>query len=458
MPTSEKQALPVVALVGVPNAGKSTLFNRLLGERRALVADIPGTTRDRIQTRWRAAGKPCLLCDTGGYAGRGVEELALEIERQTFAAIEEATVIVLVLDGRTGLTAGDRELASRLRPVSDRIVVAWNKADEPRRAAQATEAFELGFGEPVAVSAEHGLGTADLVEAIAGKLPGEAVEGPPDPGEEIRIAIVGRPNVGKSSLLNRLCGASRVTVAAEPGTTRDTVDTEVERDGRLYRFVDTAGIRRPSRLSGPLERLGVMMARRAIQRADVALVLFDASEGIVAGDLSVMGIVEESGRGAVLVANKWDLVEDKEERIKLLKREAEARMRFARHAPFVTISAKSGQRAEGLYPLIDEVNRAADITISTPRLNRFLTSWRAGGENRASGPRFLYLTQVGTRPPRFVAFGTGAEKVHFSEARHLENRLREEFGIGPTPIRITFRSERKERPRHPHRDRSNRPT
>jgi len=269
MSTARRNPRPIVALLGVPNVGKSTLFNRLLGERRALVADQPGTTRDRIYAPWRASGKTCLLCDTGGFVGPGAEGLQEEIERQTFIAVEEADVIVLVVDGRAGVTAGDRDLAVRLRSASDRVLLAWNKADDPRLAQQATEGFELGLGEPIPVSAEHGLGIADLIDAISGRIPEETSGLPASPGERIRVAIVGRPNVGKSSLLNRLCGADRVTVAAEPGTTRDTVDTEVIRRGRLYRFVDTAGIRRPSRAVGRVETLGVLMAKRAVSRAEL---------------------------------------------------------------------------------------------------------------------------------------------------------------------------------------------
>ena len=430
---------PVVALLGVPNAGKSTLFNRLLGERRALVTDVPGTTRDRIYGRWRAEGKGCLLCDTGGFVGSGSGSMQDEIERQTFVAVNEARVVVLVLDGRAGLTSGERELAARLRPIASRVLVVWNKMDDPRLEDRANEAFELGLGDPIPLSAEHGLGVADLAEAIAARLPEDAALIPPDTGEEIRVAIVGRPNVGKSSLLNRLVGAERVTVAAEPGTTRDTVDTDITRGGRIYRFLDTAGIRRPSRVSGDIERLGILMAKRAIERADVALCLFDASQGIVAQDLTVAGLVVDSGRGAILVGNKWDLLEEREVAFKELKKDADARLRFSKWSPFVTISALEGQRVDAVFDLIDRVYAAGDITVPTPRLNRFLIDFRAGYDNVAKGPKLRYLTQVGVRPPTFLAFGPAAGLLHFSEVRRLENRLREAFDIGPTPIRIRFR-------------------
>jgi GTP-binding protein len=456
-PSPKPVQRPVVALLGVPNAGKSTLFNRLLGERRALVTDIPGTTRDRIYGRWRAEGKACLLCDTGGFVGNaerprgrdarasrepdgfGPVAMQEEIERQTFVAVHEAHVVVLVLDGRAGLTAGERELAARLRPIASRVLLVWNKMDDPRREDDASEAFELGLGEPIPLSAEHGIGVADLAEAIAARLPEDTAHIPLDDGEEIRVAIVGRPNVGKSSLLNRLVGAERVTVAAEPGTTRDTVDTDITRSGRVYRFLDTAGIRRPSRVTGDVERLGILMAKRAIARADVALCLFDASEGIVAQDLTVAGLVVDSGRGAILVGNKWDLVEDRAEAFKELKKDADARLRFSKWSPFVTISALEGQRVDNVFDLIDRVHAAGDVTIPTPRLNRFLTDFRAGYDNVTRGPKLRYLTQVGVRPPTFLAFGPAAGLLHFSEVRRLENRIREEFDIGPTPIRIRFR-------------------
>lgn len=431
---------PVVALLGIPNAGKSTLFNRLLGQRRALVADVPGTTRDRIYARWRVEGKSCLLCDTGGFAGSNPVEMEEEIQRQTFTAVDEARVIVLVVDGRSGPTAGDRDLAHRLRPLADQVVVAWNKADHPSLALQAPEAFELGLGEAIPVSAEHGIGIADLSQAIARKLP-ETVSAPQDDRETISVAIVGRPNVGKSSLVNRLCGSARVTVSSTPGTTRDAIDTDVLRGGRSYRFVDTAGIRRPGR-AGRLEGLGILMAKRAIERADVVLALFDAAEGLVSQDLTVAGLAETSGRSVVFVANKWDLATDKEIRFKALQQEIRARLRFARFAPLITISALEGQRVDSLYTLIDRVYEAGEITISTPRLNKFLTAFRRGSPEGAAGPKLRYLTQIGTRPPSFLAFGPAAGKLHPSEINRLENRLRDEFSIGPTPIRLRFRADR----------------
>lgn len=449
--TSHRREPAVVTLLGVPNAGKSTLFNRLLGHRRAIVTDRPGTTRDRIYAPWRAVGKACLLCDTGGVAGLRPEGLQEEILRQTFIAVDEAEVVALVLDGRAGVTAGDRDLAQRLRGLADRVVVVWNKADSPRAAMGAAEAFELGLGEPVCVSAEHGLGIADLVEAIAARLPEEAGLAPARPGEEIHVAIVGRPNVGKSSLLNRLCGEARVSVGEAPGTTRDAIDTDVIRGDRRYRFVDTAGIRRGSRATGKVEQLGAMVARRSIARADLALVVFDASSGLVSQDLAVAGLVEESGRGAVLVANKWDLVEDKDERLKALQREAHARLRFSRFSPLVTISALEGQRVPALYQYMDRVREASEVTIPTPKLNRFLAAYRASGDPRH---KLRYITQVGTRPPSFMVFGSsgGARAPHISEVRRLENRLREEFAIGPTPLRIRFRLDGTRKGRRRERD------
>lgn len=451
---THQQAPAVVTLLGIPNAGKSTLFNRLIGQRRSIVTDLPGTTRDRLYAHWRAVGKACLLCDTGGVADLKSGGLQEEIRRQTLIAVEEAAVVVLILDGRAGVTAGDRELATLLRPIASKTLVVWNKADSPRTSDEAAEAFELGLGEGVPVSAEHGLGIADLVEAIASRLPEEALDVPQGPEEDVRVAIVGRPNVGKSSLLNRLCGEARVTVGTAPGTTRDAVDTEVLRDGRLYRFVDTAGIRRNARSSGPVESLGVLAAKKAIARADVALVVFDASEGLVSQDLSVAGIVEESGRGAVLVANKWDLVESKDETLKALQRDAHARLRFSRFSPLVTVSALEGQRAGALYAFIDRVDRACELTIPTPKLNRFLGSFRGFP---GPGGKLRYMTQVGVRPPSFLIFGSGGTRPvrpHVSVVRNLENRLREEFQIGPTPVRIRFRRVSTVETRKRHRGRS----
>jgi GTP-binding protein len=433
--------LPVVTILGVPNAGKSTLFNRLLGERRAIVTDLPGTTRDRIYARWRAGGKACLLCDTGGVADFQAEGLVAEIRRQTFIAVDEAAVVLLVLDARAGLTGADLDLAERLRPLAGRTLLVWNKSDSPRTALGAPEAFALGLGEAIPVSAEHGLGIADLVEAVAARLPAEAADLPPQPGEEIRVAIVGRPNVGKSSLLNRLCGEDRSSVGSEPGTTRDAVDTEVLAGGRVYRFVDTAGLRKPGRARGKVESLGLLYAKRSLSRSDVALVVFDAAEGLVSQDFAVAGLVEESGKGAVFVANKWDIVPDKDARLKQLSKEACARFRFARVAPIVSVSALRGLRVPVLFRFVDEVYAAGGITITTPRLNRFLETMRGSG---AAPWGLRYMTQVATHPPTFLLIGSTAGRPAdpgVSGRRRIENRLREAFGIGATPLRLRFRAD-----------------
>ena len=444
--------LPCVALVGRPNVGKSSLFNRLLGRREAIVLDRPGVTRDRLERICRLDKRAVVLFDTGGIVPDADEELSRQVTRQAMAAVAEADVIVLLIDGRAGATALDHAIADILKPAGLPTIVAVNKVDTPARGGDVADAWRLGLGEPLAVSAEHGLGVEDLASAIEALLP----PGPPDaeradederpdPERELLVAVVGRPNVGKSSLVNRLAGEERVTVSSQPGTTRDAVDVVLTRDGRRFRLVDTAGLRRRTKAETQDEAVGIIVARRRIARAHVAVLVLDAVMGPTTQDASIAGEITEAGRPLVVAFNKWDLVQNPEERVKELEREMERRFAFLEAAPKLTISALTGQRAFKVLDLAREAATAACRRVATSELNRFLA--RAMAELIAgkggTGPKTLYITQTGTLPPRFVVFCRDPEKIDDAFTRYLERRLREEFDFGPTPVLVEFRSSRK---------------
>ena len=427
---------PLVALVGAPNVGKSTLFNRLIGSRRAIVTDRPGITRDRIYGRVRTGGRVFALCDTGGLVTGTEDRMQEMVRRQTEEAIRESALLLFVVDARAGLTGLDLDLARMLRAQGKPVALVVNKVEEPEKLAGWAEFHQMGFARVVAVSAEHGLGIAELidhVEEILGPLP---MEGEDPAGEEISIAVVGRPNVGKSSLLNRLLRQDRLTVSEIPGTTRDAVDILVSRPGGRYRFIDTAGIRRKGKTTDHADILSVVSARRSLERAGVVVVVLDASAPLTAQDQTIAGYVFDARRPLILVANKWDLVAEPEERTASLRQEVAERFRFTPWAPLLTVSAGTGQRVEKLLPLIDEVARASLRRLTTPELNRFLKEEGSSGR----GPRLLYITQTGTGPPAFVLFTRDAPSVHFSVRRRLENRIRERFSLGPTPIVLKLRS------------------
>ncbi|HEV2388556.1 MAG TPA: ribosome biogenesis GTPase Der [Candidatus Acidoferrales bacterium] len=444
-----KQALPLVAIVGRPNVGKSTLFNRLVGRRRSIVTDEPGITRDRIYgtVDWR--GRPFRVVDTGGLVPDERAGIPAEIFRQARLALAEADGIVLVTDSRAGLTPADADLARRLRVFGKPLVVAANKVDKVNLMSAAAAFYELGV--PVyPLSAEHGLGVDDLLDHLTGGFPESAVE-PAAPA--VRIAILGRPNVGKSTLLNRLVGEERSIVAAEPGTTRDAVDTLVERDGRHYLFIDTAGIRRKAKTKLAAEKLSVVMARRHLERADVALVVADASLGVTAQDAAIAGYADEAGRSLIVVMNKWDLaveqaraggakksgpadLRDEYERL------VRSRLGFIGYAPVAFLSALTGEGVERVFGLIDRVAQTRRRRIPTAELNRWLGEIDLGRSSSPAGraPQILYLTQASANPPTFVLFTRGAPKLHFSFQRFLENRLREQFDFTGSPIRFVVRA------------------
>jgi GTPase len=441
--------MPVVAIVGRPNVGKSTLFNRLVRKRAALVTDEPGVTRDRLYGTVAEGGRSFRLVDTGGLRWDDVP-FGREILLQADAALSEAQLVLLVVDAREGITALDQDVAAHLRRRSAQVLLVANKADGPAQDLAALEFHALGLGEPFPVSSEHALGLGELLDAIGERLTDvpEAGEGDAAAPEPIKVAIVGRPNVGKSSILNRLVGEERMVVSDVAGTTRDAVDTHLTLDGRHYILVDTAGLRRKGRVHETAESLSVMRAHQAIERADVVVLILDGSEPISAQDTHIAGYAVEAARPVVVAVNKWDLVEDREAKAKSWAEDIRQRLRFVKEVPVVLVSAKSGQRVSKILDLVDTLFAEASIRVATPELNRWLQE-EAEKERRAPAKggsvRLFYATQTGIRPPRFVLFCNEARRLHFSLRRHLENSLRERFAFGASPLRLTFRS-RRERP------------
>ncbi|HJQ99577.1 MAG TPA: ribosome biogenesis GTPase Der [Candidatus Polarisedimenticolaceae bacterium] len=437
---------PLVAIVGAPNVGKSTLFNRLVGRRKSLVTDEPGLTRDRVYGDVRNAPRPFRLVDTGGLRWDDVP-FGKEILLQAESALEEARLVIFVVDARSGPTALDTDVASFLRRRGANVVLVANKIDEEKHRDAVHDLHRLGLGEPLAVSAEHGRGIDVLLEEVATRLEGAGAgeEADPEP-PAIKIALVGRPNVGKSSILNRLVGEERMVVSDIPGTTRDAVDTRlVLPDGRRYQLVDTAGMRRRGKVQATAESLSVMQARHAIDRADVVVLVLDGSEPLSAQDTHIAGYSQEALRPVVVAVNKWDLVEGREQRAKAWAEDVRIRLKFLKDVPMVLVSAKTGQRVDRILRSVDEVYASASRSVTTPEINKWLQE-EAARERRSPAKggsiRLFYATQTGVRPPRFVLFCNDARRIHFSMRRRLENSLRERFGFGSAPMRLTFRSRR----------------
>jgi len=448
--------LPLVAIVGRPNVGKSTLFNRLVGERRSIVGDQPGITRDRIYgtTEWQ--GRKFAVVDTGGIVPDDEATIPANIFTQAGFAIESAQALMWVVDARAGVTPLDEELARLLRETGKTVYVVANKTDAVRLEADAVEFYKFGFDEVFPIAAEQGTGVGELLDVVLDKLEleMEAEDVGEAPAREIRLAIIGRPNVGKSSLLNKILGEERVIVSPIAGTTRDAVDTKLEQDGTRFRIIDTAGIRRKGKTEEMHEKLSVMMARRSLEQADVAIVVIDATEGAVALDANIAGYAVDAGCSIIIAVNKWDAIENKETNTALeFERKLRFGMKFLDYAPVVTISALTGQRVQNLLPLVVKANEARNRRIPTGELNRFferaVQSPRAptapapvkGGRSRL---HVQYVTQGAVRPPKFIIFTAGGAKgIHFSYERYLQNRLREEFDFFATPLRIVERHKSK---------------
>lgn len=434
------QTTPKVAIVGRPNVGKSTLFNRLIGKRRAIVDSVAGSTRDRNLAPVDWAGRRFELVDTGGIFEDPTTPIEEQIKAQVVVAIEDAALVCWVVDGNEGILADDLYLAERLRSLSDRVLLVVNKIDGPKRESQALEFYRLGFDKQFDISAEHGLGIAELLDALSGALPDE-IEIHED--DEVKLAIVGRPNVGKSSLLNRLCGSVRAVVSEVAGTTRDAVDTRIENDVGRYRIVDTAGIRRRGKMTDQADRLAVMLAERALARADICLLMLDATAGVTSDDAAIAGKVVDAGRGAILVFNKWDAVEGREALAKELEAQAREKLPHLRFAPVIFVSALSGKHVSGLFKRVQTVRREQQRRIGTPELNRFLEQASARFRPRSRDgkeAKLNYMTQVGVAPPSFVVFGNRSRReLDPTYPRYLARRLREAYGFEGTPLRVRLR-------------------
>lgn len=431
---------PLVALVGRPNVGKSRLFNRLIGQRKAIVEDLPGTTRDRLYGEYEWNGRPVALVDTGGLLSGNVEDLSKTVMAQASVAIDDADAIVLVVDVRDGVMGVDEDIAARLRQGGKPVVLAVNKADNHKRMEDAVLFHALALGEPIAISAERGLGTGELLDRIHGLLP-PLVEGVDDP-DVTRLAIVGRPNVGKSSIVNSLLGQDRVVVSPMPGTTRDAVDTELRHRGHTIVLIDTAGIRRPGRIEQGIEKYSVLRAHRAIDRADVAALVVDATDLLVAQDAHIAGFVEEEAKGLVVVVNKWDLVEKTGTTINQFERRLREELKFVDYAPIIFVSAATRQRLPTILDVAQSIADERRKRIPTGHLNEIIRKAVADFQppaRRGKRVQILYATQVSVEPPMIVIFVNDPDLIHFSYRRFLENRLRERFGFMGTPIRLIFR-------------------
>jgi GTP-binding protein len=445
----------IVAILGRPNVGKSTLFNRYAGRRRALVEGAPGLTRDRIVEEVSVGRRRVLVVDTAGLEPEATTELPAAIQAQARAAVEEADAILFVVDGSAGLLPQDEEIARELRRTAKPLVVAVNKIDAPVHAERVADFHRLGFERIRPLSAEHGSGAWDALEELTAQVPETALAPEADAQVgAVRVALAGRPNVGKSSLLNRLAGQERVVVSAEPGTTRDAVDLRIEREGAVYVFVDTAGLRRAGHRDRFGERGSALMTIRSIERAEVALVLVDAAEGFTEQDARIAGLVRQRGCAAAVVVNKWDLVEGKgEESGRKVRAEMERRLRFMADAPVLTVSAKTGTRLERLFPLAGRLASAARRTIGTAELNRWLQRAVQAHEpamaqrgSRRRPLKFFYAAQTGTRPPTFVLFCSEPQSVQESYRRYLEKRLRESFDLHGAALRLRLRARRERAP------------
>ena len=432
---------PLVAIVGRPNVGKSMLFNKLCGKRLSIVEDTPGVTRDRLYAECEWCGRKFDIVDTGGIEPTTDNAILSFMREQANIAINAADVIILVTDVRTGVTAADREVANMLLRSGKPTVLAVNKMDSTGQLDPAIyEFYELGMGDPIAVSAVHGHGTGDLLDECAKYFPPE--EEHDDEDDRIRVAVIGKPNVGKSSLINHILGEKRVIVADMAGTTRDAVDTEFENKYGKYVFIDTAGIRRKSRVDERVEKFSVMRAQLAIERADVCLIMIDARDGVTEQDTKIAGMAHEAGKASIIVVNKWDLVEKETGTLEKMRKDVMRDLSFMSYAPVLFISAVTGQRTDRIFELVNFVNDQSHMRITTGMLNDVLADAQARVQPPTDKGRRLkiyYMTQTGICPPNFVVFCNRKDLFHFSYQRYLENQIRAVFGLEGTPIRMVIR-------------------
>ena len=430
-----------VAIVGRPNVGKSMLFNKLTGRRTAIVEDTPGVTRDRIYGKCEWNGRSFDLVDTGGIEPSTNSEMLKFMRRQAEIAIETADVIIMVTDVKVGVTAADLEVAALLKRSKKPVVVAVNKCDAVGPVnPEVYEFYDLGLGDPIETSAIHGHGTGDLLDFVTEHLPEDAEE---DEDEDVvKVAIVGKPNVGKSSLLNRILGIERVIVSDVAGTTRDAIDSYFENEHGKYLFIDTAGMRRKSKVDDAIEKYSNMRSISAIDRADVVLILIDANEGVTEQDTKIAGLAHEAGKASIIVVNKWDLVEKDTNTMDRMRKEVYRDLSYMTYAPILFISALTGQRTERIFELVNYVNNQSAMRITTGLLNDVLSDAQARVQPPTDKGRRLkiyYMTQTGIRPPHFVIFCNSRELFHFSYQRYLENQIRSTFGLEGTPITISIR-------------------
>ncbi|MBE6758123.1 MAG: ribosome biogenesis GTPase Der [Ruminococcaceae bacterium] len=432
---------PVVAVVGRPNVGKSTLFNKLIGQRLAIVKDTPGVTRDRLFAPCEWGGRTFMLADTGGIEPRADDVILSHMRHQAQLAIEQAEVIVLVTDVTAGVTANDMDVAVMLQRSGKPVVLCVNKCDRVGDLpAEFYEFYNLGLGDPIAVSSVHGHGTGDLLDAVMEYLPPAAEE--EEEEDVIRVAVIGRPNAGKSSLVNAITGEERSIVSDIAGTTRDAIDSEVKNEHGNYVFVDTAGLRRKSRVDDEVERYSVLRAQMAIERADVCVIMLDGTVGFTEQDSKVAGLAQEQGKACIIAVNKWDAVEKDDKTMTVMRKQLENDFSFMSYAPFIFISAKTGQRLSRLFELINYVYQQNCTRIATGMLNDLLALATARVQpptDKGKRLKIYYVTQASTKPPTFVFFVNNAELFHFSYQRYLENQIRETFGLEGTPIRFIIR-------------------
>ena len=432
---------PLIAIVGRPNVGKSMLFNKLVGQRLSIVEDTPGVTRDRLyaEAEWR--NRKFDLVDTGGIEPSADSQILAFMRQQAEIAIQHATVILFVCDIKTGLTASDQEVANMLLRSQKPVVLAVNKMDQVGITnPDIYEFYNLGLGDPIAVSAVHGHGTGDLLDACMEYFPPEDEEEEED--DVIKVAVIGKPNVGKSSLVNRILGEQRVIVTDVAGTTRDAVDSYFENQKGKYLFIDTAGMRKKSKVDDRIEKFSVLRATMAIERADVCLILVDANEGVTEQDTKVAGLAHEAGKACIIVVNKWDAIEKDDKTMDHMRQDIRRDLSYMTYAPIVFISALTGQRVDRLFDLINYVNDQASLRITTGMLNTVLADATARVQPPTDKGRRLkiyYMTQIGIKPPHFVCFCNDAKLFHFSYQRYLENQIRSTFGLEGTPVRLTIR-------------------
>ena len=442
-------AKPIVAIVGRPNVGKSTLFNKLIGERRSIVEDVPGVTRDRIYGECEWSGRKLTLIDTGGIEPRSDDIILSQMKFQAEVAVESADVIVFLCDVRAGLTAADREVALMLKKSHKPVIPAINKCDRVGALPMDYyEFFELGFDrEPIAVSSVHGSGTGDLLDAVLEALPAQTEEEVED--DSIKVAVIGKPNAGKSSMINRLVGSDRLIVSNIPGTTRDAVDTHVENQYGKFTFIDTAGIRRQSKVNDKIEKYSVLRAHMAVERADVCLIMVDANEGVTEQDERIAGIAHEAGKAAIILVNKWDTIEKDNTTTNTFTKDVYTALSYMQYAPVIFVSAKTGQRVTNIFEHICYVYNQSKMRISTGMLNDVLgdaTTRVQPPSDKGRRLKVYYMTQIKTAPPTFVIFCNNAELFHFSYQRYIENCLRDTFGFRGTPIKLIVREKGEEVP------------